>query len=59
LHPTAGGGWVEKILHNFSNSGGDGIVPQAGLIFGGGGNLYGTTVGGGAFNYGTVIEIKP
>jgi uncharacterized repeat protein (TIGR03803 family) len=55
----AGGGWSEKILHDFSNSGEDGFDPMAGLIFGPSGNLYGTTLGGGADNSGVVFELKP
>ena len=48
LARAAGGGWTEKILHNFTSSGGSGIFPGAGLIFDASGNLYGTTYAGGA-----------
>src|ERR1700732_4316985 len=32
LSPKTGGGWIEKVLHNFSHTGGDGINPNASLI---------------------------
>ncbi len=47
LHPTAGGGWNEKILYNFNNNGTDGYTPGSGLVFDAAGHLYGTTDGGG------------
>jgi uncharacterized repeat protein (TIGR03803 family) len=56
LKPSTGG-WTETILHSFS--GGDGSGPQAGLVFDSAGNLYGTTVGGGANLNGTVFELAP
>src|SRR5215472_6737872 len=46
------------ILHSFAN-GGDGAGPNAGLIRDSNGNLYGTTVGGGRYEYGTVFTITP
>src|ERR1022692_937488 len=58
LTPAAGGGWTEKVLHNFTNST-DGVNPVAGLIFDGAGNLYGTTVWGGTYGWGTVFELTP
>ncbi len=57
LMPTTGGGWKEKILHNFTGGATDGWFPYAGLIFDVAGNLYGTTGGGGTYNYGTVFEL--
>jgi len=59
LIPGAGGNWTEKILHEFSSTNPDGHSPYGNLIFDAAGNLYGTTSGGGAYNYGTVFEVKP
>jgi uncharacterized repeat protein (TIGR03803 family) len=52
-------GWTEKILHSFG-SGSDGIDPyEEQLVFDSQGNLYGTTLGGGAHQSGTVFELSP
>ncbi|MFY9675369.1 MAG: choice-of-anchor tandem repeat GloVer-containing protein [Terriglobales bacterium] len=59
LTPGQGGAWTEEILHNFSFNDGDGNDPSSGLIFDSAGNLYGTTIVGGAYNGGTVFEILP
>jgi uncharacterized repeat protein (TIGR03803 family) len=56
LMPKAGGGWAEKVLHNFGN-GQDGYFPFGGLIFDAAGNLYGTTAAGGAGAGGIVFEL--
>lgn len=45
-------------LHSFSG-GKDGEYPFAGMIRDGQGNLYGTTGGDGATNWGTVFEVTP
>ena len=59
LSPAHGGGWTEAVLHSFGH-GTDGINPGAGtLIRDTGGNLYGTTVDGGAYRFGTVFELSP
>jgi uncharacterized repeat protein (TIGR03803 family) len=58
LSPTSGGGWIEKLLHNFGR-GQDGSSPSAGLVLDASGNLYGTTDLGGAYGYGTVFELSP
>jgi len=55
LTPKSGGGWTEKILHDFD--GVDGYYPQAGVIMDASGNLYGTTFAGGAHGVGTVYEL--
>ncbi len=56
LSPT-NGGWTEKVLHSFDRT--DGSFPSAGVIFDRKGNLYGTTWGGGAHDFGTIFEITP
>ena len=47
----------ETVLHNFKGKA-DGASPIAGLVRGPGGALYGTTVEGGASNYGTVFKLS-
>src|SRR5664279_2753958 len=62
LTPAAGGGWTEKVLHNFNENGTDGALPRAPLIFDAAGNLYGTTEYGGTYydsDLGTVFELTP
>jgi uncharacterized repeat protein (TIGR03803 family) len=61
LTPTAGtvyeiSAGVEKILWNFSGKP-DGAEPYAGVVRDPEGNLFGTTLSGGAHNLGTVFEI--
>ncbi len=57
LSPGHGGSWTETVLYSFDM--GHGAWPFAGLIFDAHGNLYGTTVGGGAYWQGTVFELSP
>jgi uncharacterized repeat protein (TIGR03803 family) len=65
LTPISGGGWTETVIHNFTG-GALGSRPEAGLVFGAAGELYGTTFGGG-YEYGscdqggcgTVFELTP
>src|SRR4030095_444709 len=47
---------VEFTFHGTSNKG---SVPSAGLVQGSDGNFYGTTLGGGANNFGTVFKMTP
>ncbi len=57
LTPSASG-WSETVLHSFAG-GSDGQYPYSGVTLDPAGNLYGTTLGGGAFGMGTVYELKP
>jgi uncharacterized repeat protein (TIGR03803 family) len=47
----------ETVLHSFSG-GTDGANPWTGLVWGPGGNLYGTTEAGGSSGFGTVFKIS-
>jgi uncharacterized repeat protein (TIGR03803 family) len=48
---------VQTVLHRFGG-GTDGELPAAGLVRDGSGNLYGTTLLGGAYGSGTVFEVS-
>jgi uncharacterized repeat protein (TIGR03803 family) len=50
---------TETVLHDFGSQNDDGAAPYAGLVQATDGNFYGTTFGGGAYNYGTVFKITP
>jgi len=52
---SAGGG--ERILHFFSGSPTDGSNPYAGVLRDAAGNLYGTTLSGGASGFGVVFKL--
>jgi uncharacterized repeat protein (TIGR03803 family) len=54
---TNGTGYA--VLYTFHGAGGDGRNPNAGLIQGNDGALYGTTYGGGTGGYGTVFKLNP
>ncbi len=59
---VSGEAWTETVLHYFEAYGsGDGYSPQAGLAADAAGNLYGTTVAGGASpdSSGAVFELSP
>jgi uncharacterized repeat protein (TIGR03803 family) len=47
---------TETVLYSFTG-GADGDYPEAGVIRDSAGNLYGTTIGGGAAGYGVVYEV--
>jgi uncharacterized repeat protein (TIGR03803 family) len=70
LHLQPDGIWAETIIHHFcsaivNNVCTDGARPQAGLVFDSSGNLYGTTLEGGAActlnsgGCGTAFELSP
>ena len=58
LSPAGTGGWTEKVIYSFAG-GADGSYPNGPLTFDTAGNLYGTTVLGGAHNQGTIFELSP
>jgi uncharacterized repeat protein (TIGR03803 family) len=51
-------GWTETVLSNLGGTGGA-AHPFAGVTFDVSGNLWGTTIKGGTYGYGTVYELKP
>ncbi len=51
------GSWSESNLFDFDC--GYGCQPTGGVIFDQGGNLYGATTYGGAYNYGVVYQLRP
>ncbi len=59
LRPPAMSGepWTEQVLLAFNGT--DGSFPQAGVVVGPGGVLYGTTWGGGGGRGGTVFSLTP
>jgi uncharacterized repeat protein (TIGR03803 family) len=61
VSPPAGGSgaWTETVLYSFGAYSVDGTHPFDGLIMDKGGNLYGTTTGGGGYSVGTVFQMSP
>ncbi len=57
LTPSSGG-WTESVLHSFAGVP-DGGGPYSGVVFDKTGNFYGTTIGGGDQNFGTVYQLTP
>ena len=58
LSRRANGEWTETVLHSFARNETDGYSSRGNLVQDGSGNLYGTTVLGGAYDYGTVFELS-
>jgi uncharacterized repeat protein (TIGR03803 family) len=58
---SPGSAWTHTTLHTFRGSNGpaDGAHPAANLIFDDVGTLYGTTLDGGDYNFGTVFKLTP
>lgn len=56
LSPNGHGGWNESVLYSFTG-GADGEYPLSSLLLDASGNLYGTTIDGGANFWGAVFEL--
>ncbi len=54
---NSSGSYTEKVLYSFTDAGGDGAEPEAGVTMDASGNLYGTTLVGGTAGFGTVFEL--
>jgi uncharacterized repeat protein (TIGR03803 family) len=59
LTPSNNGGWTESELYSFTGGSDGGDPWWGGVIVDGAGNLYGTTVYGGAYNFGAVFQLTP
>jgi uncharacterized repeat protein (TIGR03803 family) len=57
LSPGSNGTWTEKVLYNFTGGADGGSPQQSTLTLDSSGNLYGTTVSGGAYGEGSVYEL--
>jgi len=59
--PSPGRTWTETILHNFSGGGfaEDGTEPNSPPVMSADGALYGTTLDGGIYDYGTIFALLP
>ena len=58
MTPTQTGEWDFKTIYSFKGEP-DGVFPYGGLLFDGGGNIYGTTYYGGANDVGAVYRLSP
>lgn len=59
LMPGKTGAWTEAVLYSFAGSPVDGSVPEAGVVIGKNGTLYGTTTTDGMFKLGNVYSVVP
>lgn len=57
LSQTSSGTWTKKIIHNFCGT--DGVVPDNHLTMDGSGVIYGTTLSGGAYDFGEIFSYDP
>jgi len=58
LAPNPNGTWAASLLHSFKGPDGDSPL-FGGLVLDADGNLYGTTLGGGAYGQGLVFRLAP
>src|SRR6202035_1805210 len=57
LSPGSGGVWNETVAYAFNST--EGSLPDSTLVTDGAGNLYGTTIYGGANSAGVAFELTP
>jgi uncharacterized repeat protein (TIGR03803 family) len=57
MTPGPNASWTYTVLHNFTGT--DGCQPEDRPTLDEKGNLYGTTLGGGAYQAGTAFEFTP
>lgn len=57
LSPSASGKWIEKVLYAFGNVFGDALQPRSAVTLDSAGNIYGTTVEGGAYGKGAIFKL--
>jgi uncharacterized repeat protein (TIGR03803 family) len=57
LSPQPGGGWKEHVAQSFTGS--NGSIPLSKPVVDAAGNLYGTTLDGGADGFGVIFEVTP
>ena len=55
----SGGTWNVSVLYSFGADGNNSLTPWAGVVLDSAGNIYGTTLWGGAYRYGTVFKLSP
>ncbi len=56
LSPGANG-WTEQTLYSFRPADKNGCPPYGGIVLDAAGNIYGTTISGGEYGFGTVFEL--
>jgi uncharacterized repeat protein (TIGR03803 family) len=62
LSPNPIGGWTQATIHDFADifqNNGDGSEPVTPFVLDAQGNLYGTTLVGGAYQKGAVVKLSP
>jgi uncharacterized repeat protein (TIGR03803 family) len=58
LYPNGRGGWTPTVIHKFGSHP-LGYIPEGGPVLDKAGNVYGTTIEGGAYGYGVVYKLSP
>jgi uncharacterized repeat protein (TIGR03803 family) len=54
--PNGDGTWTYKVMYQFASSSTDGQLPYGGLVIDASGNFFGSTLGGGTYNQGTIFK---